>query len=333
MTYIPDNLRRTRIRDGISRAQCEIYEAFCETANKETGFTYKAIEKIADECEIRRNCSRLYLKELFAKGWLLETFGDSGNGNQVKGVSVKTEKTGWKSYSERTKNVDKKIVTPADNDKKFVGNDKKIVNVDKKIVTPYKEVLNQRINQRINHEEEESHTPAQTPDFEVQNINGKRGISVDQIIPEKLSNTDFRQVCETGMKLRLKTPTRLPKQEEWFRVFNFWQTNDYDADELLETFDLLDEIRQKRGAGWLVTPALVEKNIGKLESLNVELENLENLTNEVSNGSIQPNNKGSYGQQRDTRAVNDYNAVESARYNAEQRRATKLQGSDAARRE
>lgn len=99
-------------------------------------------------------------------------------------------------------------------------------------------------------------------------------------------NTSDYELFSDGMKLRLKTPKQLPKKEIWDGLFTFWTNNGYSADNLLETFDLLEEIKTMKEAPWHITPKTIEGFIGKIESLRQEAEN---LLNGETNDTIKPN--------------------------------------------
>lgn len=97
--------------------------------------------------------------------------------------------------------------------------------------------------------------------------------------PEANLESDF-EIFEDGMKARLKTPAQLPNETQWITVFDFWTANGYTTDNLLETFDLCEEIRDGTiGKYWEITPKFLKSKIGHIEQLRREAEDLLNGAN------------------------------------------------------
>lgn len=120
----------------------------------------------------------------------------------------------------------------------------------------------------------------------------------------------FFHECNQGLKDRLKTPARLPDQGKWLQVFQFWLDNEQTSENFLAIFDLKDEIRVRKKEKWTISPSVMEKAFGKLESLKLELEELKNGGN--GNGTNQPNYKSALERREESKLI-EINAIEQIR--------------------
>jgi hypothetical protein len=120
----------------------------------------------------------------------------------------------------------------------------------------------------------------------------------------------FFHECNQGLKDRLKTPARLPDQGKWLQVFQFWLDNEQTSENFLAIFDLKDEIRVRKKEKWTISPSVMEKSFGKLESLKLELKELNNGGN--GNGANQPNYKSALERREESKLI-EINAIEQIR--------------------
>jgi hypothetical protein len=139
--------------------------------------------------------------------------------------------------------------------------------------SPYKE--EQTIEQR-ERTEREPRAPAQ------ENF---RGESFDEPTNAELQ---FYEKCLNGLKVRFKTPIRLKNETEWLKPISFWWENEASAEDLLEIFDVKNEIRERKHETWQMTPRILESCFGTLEALKIELERVKNGVekNAKSNGNF-----------------------------------------------
>lgn len=135
-------------------------------------------------------------------------------------------------------------------------------------------------------------------------------------VPAASPRANYFQICTDGMKKRLKTPTRLPEHWKWQRVFEFWRDNNGSAEDFLTIFDLKEEIRIRKKENWMLTPSIMEKCFGKLESLKNELENLKNGGNE--NAAIQRNYQSAL-ERRTNDKCNEITKIEQLRFDVAER--------------
>lgn len=118
--------------------------------------------------------------------------------------------------------------------------------------------------------EEDTHT-AQDAGFQYTDFGEINGISASQLVDV---DTSYRDRCAEGFKTRLNAPVALPQEFEYFKLFDFCETNKYPVDDLFQAYDLLEAIRAAKQADWKVTPKLLESNVGKVETLKQELTKL-----------------------------------------------------------
>lgn len=116
-------------------------------------------------------------------------------------------------------------------------------------------------------------------------FNGRSGIFVGDISEDKEQTALLLEIFD-GLKTRLGTPAALPKEFRWRESVHFTWVNRFTAKRFLETYDLLDLIRKRKGKNWKITPEMIEDNIADIEKLEIELRGLENGT------SIQSNTNG-----------------------------------------
>jgi hypothetical protein len=99
---------------------------------------------------------------------------------------------------------------------------------------------------------------------------------------------EFFEKCLNGLKVRFKTPIRLKNETEWLEPIGFWWENEATAENLLEIFDVKNEIRVRKHETWQMTPRILESCFGTLEALKIELERVKNGVekNAKSNGNF-----------------------------------------------
>lgn len=119
----------------------------------------------------------------------------------------------------------------------------------------------------------------------------RSGISVHEMLDLK-HDAEFqaynRKIVE-GLKIRHGTRAHLPNRERWEAVIERAWQNEFPAEQSLEVFDLLEEIRELNDGDWTITPNYWEENIPRVNERRRELEKLKKgVKNRNGNKSNKP---------------------------------------------
>ena len=117
--------------------------------------------------------------------------------------------------------------------------------------------------------------PDDFPDAEILE-SGKRGIPIAALIPENTETDEyqFNQTLVEALKIRLKSPVKLPDEYRWSQAIGWAWQNQFPAEQCIEVFDLCETIRKLNKGRWSISPELWQRNIPKIESLREEIEEL-----------------------------------------------------------
>jgi hypothetical protein len=293
----------------LSPAEIKVYAFYCKSRNRQSGGWKCSDLYVATEMQMSRNRVSEARSGLEKKGWIKveqdyfirPIFGFDSVENSTSVVENST-----KSVEISTESVENST-------------------------SIYKEVLNQPNNQENNQKKDED-GGGRVIEFQRERVGRHSGISAADILADAQTESEYLAECSEGIKARLNTPKRLPKHDEWQATFDFWYQNGYTVEELLETFDLLNEIRIRKKLLWQVSPKVVENNIGKIESLRYELETLD--ADGENENAIAKKDNGNYttaAEKRTQSAIDEYEQLEVIRQRVAERNAA-LRGSNAAHR-
>jgi hypothetical protein len=174
--------------------------------------------------------------------------------------------------------------------------------------------IKEKLRQKEKNKEENKRVEENAPTPKKEKVVGNlRGIPVQEIIGDETDDESefFREVVD-GLKTRLNTPTRLPNERKWLESVEWSWQNRFPPEQTLEVFDLLEKIRKKKKAVWSVSPELWQSSIPKIESLRIELENLEQ-NGAATNAITKQTNFQTTADRRDERAIAEFQLTESIR--------------------